>query len=360
MIAHGSSANLAGEIRNMKTLRAVLSSLAFLAFVPSALAQAVPEARIKAILAMTPQQMAETGKWTKTAYDQMLGHINQIQDRATRELVLDFVLRPESTVFKAKATQSFLASPAAGGRGHHFYPGGLPVHVLEWIEVAKAWAKTYERVYGVQKIDIDLVVAALVLHDSAKVWYEWDPKTFKVVRPAWYPASWGGDAGKAKWRWMGEHGAVVYSELYARGAPDKLIVATAATHFDPHWDLDRDGEGLNPALAEAAKIAGKPPIVVQPGKQMLEWWFSTYTDGAWSFSHYIAGFRGIDAVRAVAKDLGYADESYESNKLVGFVLSRVSDFRIYEVYQQSGYSMDAAKALVLAVLRDSSAYEIGK
>jgi hypothetical protein len=333
--------------------------LLYLGLCATAQAQAVPEARIKAILAMTPQQMAETGKWTKSAYDKMLVHVNGIKDKATRDLVLDMVLRPESKVFKAQASQSYLASPAAGGRGHHYYPGGLPVHALEWIEVANAWADIYERVYGVKKLDRDMTIAALVLHDWAKVWYEWDPKTGKVVRPAWYPASSGGDAGKAKWKWMGEHGAVAYAELYARGAAEKLIVATAAAHFDPHWDLDKEGEGLNPALAEAAKIAGKPPIVVTPGKQMMEWWFSTYTDGAWSFSHYIAGFNGVDAVRAVAKDLGYADDSVESNKLVWFVLSRVSDFRIYEVYQDAGFNLDAAKALVLSVLRDSKAYEVG-
>ena len=39
--------------------------------------------------------------------------------------------------------------------------------------------------------------------------------------------------------------------LMVRGAPDAVVVATAASHFDPHWDLDKEGEGLNPALAEA-------------------------------------------------------------------------------------------------------------
>ena len=325
-----------------------------------AFAQAVPEARLKAIYAMSPEEMASTGAWTRSAYDRMLGYINAIKDRSTRELVLEMVLRPESKVFKARATQSFLASPAAGGRGHHYYPGGLPVHVLEWIDVAMAWADTYEKVYKVRKVDRDMIVAALVLHDWAKVWYEWDPKTGKVMKPAWYPQSWGGDKGIAKWKWMGEHGAVAYAELYARGVPEKLIVATAAAHFDPHWDLEKDGEGLNPALAEAAKIAGKPPIVVQRGKQMLEWFFSTYTDGAWSFSHYIAGFTGVDAVAAVAKDLGVAPDSLEAAKLGWFVLSRVSDYRLYEVYQDAGFSMDAAKALVLSVLKDSSAYEVRK
>jgi hypothetical protein len=318
----------------------------------------VPEARLKAILAMSPQQMAETGAWTKSAYDRMLVHINNIKDKEIRELTLDMVLRPESKVFKAKAGQSFLASPAAGGKGHHYYPGGLPVHVLEWLDVAMAWADAYEKIYGVKKVDRDIVVAGLVLHDWAKVWYEWDPKTGKVAKPAWYPQSWGGEQGKAKWKWMGEHGAVAYAELFHRGAPERLIVATAASHFDPHWDLEKEGEGLNPALAEAAKLAGKPPIVVQPRKQMFEWWFSTYTDGAWSFSHYIAGFAAIEAIEAVAKDLGLAPGSLEANKLSWFVLSRISDFRIYEEYQSAGFSLDAAKKLILSVVADSSAYEV--
>ena len=339
-------------------LSLLLLPLLLLAASSAATAQAVPEARLKAIYAMSPEDMAATGAWTRSAYDRLLAHINGIKDKATRDLVLDMVLRPESKVFKARATQSFLASPAAGGKGHHYYPGGLPVHALEWVDVAMAWADAYEKIYKVKKIDRDMVIAALVLHDWAKVWYEWDPRTGKVVKPTWYPQSWGGEQGKAKWKWMGEHGAVVYAELYHRGAPEGLIVATAASHFDPHWDLDKDGEGLNPALAEAAKIAGKPPIVVQPRRQMAEWWFSTYTDGSWSYSHYLAGFTAIEAVEAVAKDLGVAPGSLEANKLAWFVLSRVSDYRIYEVYQQAGFKMDAAKELIVSILKDSAPYEV--
>jgi len=270
------------------------------------------------------------------------------------------VLRPEAKAFNAKATQSFLASPAAGGKGHHYYPGGLPVHALEWIEVALAWADTYERVYKVKKMNRDMIVAALVLHDWAKVWYEWDPKTGNVVKPQWYPQSWGGERGKAKWKWMGEHGAVVYAEMMVRGAPDALVVATAASHFDPHWDLDKEGEGLNPALAEAAKIANKPPIVVTHHKQMAEWWFSTYTDGSWSYSHYIAGHFALGAIEQVATDLGLKAGSLEANKLSWFVLTRVSDFRIYEEYQNANFDMAAAKKLILSVVQDSSAYETAK
>ena len=42
------------------------------------------------------------------------------------------------------------------------------------------------------------------------------------------------------------------------------------------------------------------------------------------------------------------------------MLSRVSDFRIYEVYQQAGFKLDAAKAMVIGILKDSSAYEVKK
>lgn len=342
----------------MRRLLGALCVLCVMVLATPGHAQTIPDARLKSIFAMTPEQMASTGKWTKSAYDRMLAHINGMKDAKLRELVLDMVLRPESKVFNAKATQSFLASPAAGGKGHHYYPGGLPVHVLEWIDVAMAWADAYEKIYGVQKINRDMVIAALVLHDWAKVWYEWDSKTGLVVKPSWYPQSWGGERGKAKWKWMGEHGAVVYAELMKRGAAPEVIVATAASHFDAHWDLDKEGEGLNPALAEAAKIVNMPPIVVQAGKQMAEWWFVSYTDGAWSYSHYIAGHTALNAIDQVAVDLGFKAGSLEANKISWFVLSRVSDFRIYEIYQEANFDMGAAKKFILSVLQDSSAYEV--
>jgi hypothetical protein len=321
-------------------------------------AQSVPETRLKAIFEMTPEQMASTGAWTKSAYDRLLAHINSIKDQKLREFVLEMVQRPESKVFNAKATQSYFASPAAGGKGHHYYPGGLPVHALECIEIALAWADVNDKIHKLKKTDRDIIIAALVLHDWAKVWYEWDPKTGLVVKPQWYPQSWGGERGKAKWKWMGEHGAVVYAELMKRGVSPSLVVATAASHFDPHWDLDKEGEGLNPALAEAAKIVNMPPIVVQPGKQMAEWWLVTYTDSAWSYSHYIAGHTALNIIEQVAVDLGLKAGSLEANKLSWFVLTRISDYRIYEEYQSANFDMAAAKKLVLSVLQDSTAHEV--
>lgn len=325
-----------------------------------ATAQTVSPERLQAIYRMSAEEMASTGMFTRSAYERLLGYLYGMKNTAYRDLVLDMVLNPESKVYGQKANQSFLASPAAAGRGHHSYPGGLPVHVLEWVEVAMGWADAYEKVYKMEPIDRDLVIAALTLHDWGKVWYLFNTTSGKIEKPAWYPVSWGDDKVKAKWKWMGEHGNVVYAELYYRNAPEALIVATAATHFDPHWDLDKDGEGLNPALREAAATAKKPPIVVTKERTMAEWFLSTYTDGAWSFGHYLAPPITYEAVIAVAKDLGLGPDSRETGLLAWFVQTRVSDFRIYQVYQQAGFNKEAPKALVRSIIAGSSAYEVPK
>jgi hypothetical protein len=322
-------------------------------------AQGVSAERLDQIYAMDARKMAATGAWIVAANDDLMAVINGMQNKVFRDLVLDMVTNPRSEVFNATAPKdAYRIAPPTGGPGHHHYPGGLAVHAIENIRIAFGWIDTMEKVQQMQNVDRDLVIASLVLHDWAKVWYEWDEEAGKISKPDWYPESWGGADGKAKWKWMGEHGAVVYAELIARGAPEELIIATAAAHFDPQWDLDKDGEGLNPALAEAAKIAGKPPIVVSPDKRMLEWWLATYSDGSWSMSHYAVGKFAFTVIDAVAVDLGLEAGSPKARKLAMFVLSRVSDFRVYENYQQNGFSMDKVKAFVVSILKDSSAFEV--
>ena len=145
-----------------------------------------------------------------------------------------------------------------------------------------------------------------------------------------------------------------------RGAPAELVIATAAAHFDPFWDVDRvDGkEGLNAALAEAAKLVGMPAIKVDPTRRMAEWWMIVYSDGSWSYSHYIAGQFAHNWARDVAKDLGVDPKSPQANKLANFALSRLSDFKLYSMYQAAGYDASVPKKAILSVLRDSTAQEV--
>ena len=339
--------------------------LLFGSYAPAVSAAEVSKARIDQILAMTPTEMAKTGAWTTAAYDRLMGYINSIEDAELRSFVLDMYTNPRSTVFNGKASPDALrTTPATGGPGgHHHYPGGLAVHLLENIEIAMGWIRQFETVHGIRTTDRDLVIAELALHDWSKVWYAWDESTGKVKKPDWFPKSWGGKDGIAKWGWMGEHGAVVYSEMLKRKAPQKLLFGAASAHFDPQWDVDitdKDGkkQGFNAAMVEAAKYAGTDAPKLNLDQRRVEWFLSNYSDGSWSFSHYVAGKSAHKWIRMVAKDIGIDPESPKAAKLAWFVLSRVSDFKLYSIYQNADFSLDAVKGKILSVLKDSSAYEV--
>ena len=345
----------------LKTFGAIACAVVLLTgAVGTALAGEIPDARLKQIYAMSPEKMARTGAWTRANYDRMMTHIHSIEDLGIRNLVLDFVNSPRSAVFNAVAAKNaFRYAPAAGGPGHHFYPGGLAVHAVENIEISLGWANVAATVHGVNNVNRDIIIASLILHDWAKVWYEWDEKG-AVKRPAWFPDYWGGQEGIAKWKWMGGHGAIVYSELMKRGAPSDLIIGTAAAHFDPHWDVDKakGNEGLNAALAEAAKLAKVPAIKVDTAKRMAEWFMIVYSDGSWSYSHYIAGQFAHNWVREVAKENGIDPKSAEANKLALFVLTRISDFKLYSMYQGGNFDASVPKKAILSILKDSTRYEV--
>ncbi len=349
-------------------IRNIFILTAFLLFgghSPTVVAGEVPQARIDQIMAMTPTQMAKSGAWTTAAYDRLMGYINSIEDAELRNFVHDMYTNPKSTVFNGTASPDALrTAPATGGPGHHHYPGGLAVHLVEVIEIALGWVDTFENVHGIRTTDRDLIIAQLSLHDWSKVWYNWDESIGKVKKPDWFPGSWGGSKdGVAKWGWMGEHGAVVYSEMLKRKAPQKLLFGAASAHFDPHWDVDitdKNGkkQGFNAAMAEAAKYAGTAAPKIDLKQRRVEWFLSTYSDGSWSFSHYVAGKSAHKWIRMVAKDIGIDPESPKAAKLAWFVLSRISDFKLYSIYQNSNFSQDTVKAKILSILMDSSAYEV--
>jgi hypothetical protein len=117
---------------------------------------------------------------------------------------------------------------------------------------------------------------------------------------------------------------------------------------------------MNPALREAAEIAKKPAPVMKPEERMAEWWLVTFTDEAWSFSTMVAARFAFELLEETAKDLGLKPDSREANKLAWFVLSRVGDFKIYEVYQKAGFHREAAKQFVESVLDDPTPYEVPK
>jgi hypothetical protein len=150
----------------------------------SAQTQELTPARLEQINAMSPEKMARTGAWTRANYDKMMGYVYSIEDRGIRSLVLDFVNNPRSTVFDATADKNaYRYAPAAGGPGHHFYPGGLAVHAVENIEISLGWSNVMSSIHGVNNVNRDIIIASLVLHDWAKVWYNWDEKNGRPGSP---------------------------------------------------------------------------------------------------------------------------------------------------------------------------------
>jgi hypothetical protein len=93
-------------------------------------------------------------------------------------------------------------------------------------------------------------------------------------------------------------------------------------------------------------------------KRQAEWFLSAYSDGSWSFSHYVAGQSAHKWIRLVAKDLGIDPESPEASKLAWFVLTRISDFKLYKIYQDADFSEVVVKEKIVSVLMDSSDYEV--
>ena len=149
-------------MRARNTLMA-LGTFALLASagVATATAAEVSDNRLKEIYAMSPEQMAMTGAWTRSNIDRLWAHLNSIKDPKIRALVLDMVNNPKSNVFnKAAQKNAFKVMPAAGGPGHHFYPGGLAVHAVENIEIAFGWADMFARIHGVDNLNRDIVIAA--------------------------------------------------------------------------------------------------------------------------------------------------------------------------------------------------------
>jgi hypothetical protein len=104
----------------------------------------------------------------------------------------------------------------------------------------------------------------------------------------------------------------------------------------------------------------EPVPLVNPEQRLAEWWIVTFTDEAWSFSTMVAAKFAFEVIEGVTKDLGLKSDSREANKVAWFVLSRVGDFKIYEVYQKAGFGREAATQFVRSVLENPSPYEVSK
>jgi putative nucleotidyltransferase with HDIG domain len=163
--------------------------------------------------------------------------INLIKDSDLREKVLEVVENPQIEIGGIVYSGLPLEESPAGLSRHHSYPGGFVEHIIATTEIALRLCDVVKKVYS-GKVNRDLVVAGLVLHDIFKpVTYEMEGKGYSITP-------------------LGElldHLTLITAELVRRGFQLELIHIVCSHHggqAGPMWP--RTVEALICHLADQA------------------------------------------------------------------------------------------------------------
>ena len=105
--------------------------------------------------------------------------ISKIKDKSLRKKVVELVENPSIEIDGGVHTGMPLDAAPAGLSRHHSYSGGLIEHIVGATDIALALCDVVEKVYC-GKVDRDLVLAGMVLHDIFK------PLTYEMVEEGSY------------------------------------------------------------------------------------------------------------------------------------------------------------------------------
>ncbi|HDD46561.1 MAG TPA: HDIG domain-containing protein [Candidatus Aenigmarchaeota archaeon] len=143
---------------------------------------------------------------------ELLELAKHIKNKELREMVENFIKKPELTNKKFKYKASKLELVPASINWHHSEDSGLIEHTKSVTKMCIAVADVIENVYNIY-IDRDSLVAAAILHDMGKLW----------------------EIKRKDNTWVGsnislDHTFLITSELYARNFPESVI-HIIASHF---------------------------------------------------------------------------------------------------------------------------------
>jgi len=141
--------------------------------------------------------------------------IGKIEDESLRDKVAELVENPTVKIGGRVYTGMPLDTAPAGLSRHHSYPGGLLEHVIGATEIALALCDVVEKVYH-GKVDRDLVLAGVVLHD--------------VFKPLTYEMAEDGSYRMTPLAERLDHLTLIVSELVRRGFPLDLAHIVCAHH----------------------------------------------------------------------------------------------------------------------------------
>lgn len=100
-------------------------------------------------------KMGLTEEERENVYNEIIAHLNEIKDEKLKLFVLGYFVDHKDEIKVSPAAKSM----------HHNYIGGLLVHTLECIELAKVVIKQ-----SFQKMNEDNAIAACALHDIGKIY----------------------------------------------------------------------------------------------------------------------------------------------------------------------------------------------
>lgn len=141
--------------------------------------------------------------------------ISKIKDKNLRQIVLEVVANPQTSLQGFGNIGLSLEVSPAGRSQHHSYPGGLIEHIVSTSKIAMTLCDCAEKVYH-GKVNRDFVLAGVLLHDIFK------PLTFVEKENGTYGNSLLGEKL--------DHLTLVICELYRRNVPIDLLHIVAAHH----------------------------------------------------------------------------------------------------------------------------------
>jgi len=164
--------------------------------------------------------------------------VAKIRDKSLREKVTAFIENPTIEIEGEVYSGLPLETSPAGVSHHHSYPGGFVEHVVSTTEIALNLCDVVKRVYD-GKVDRDLVVAGVVLHD--------------IFKPLTYVVRENGTYGLTSLAERLDHLTLIVAELVKRGFPLNLVHIVASHMGWQHSPIGpRTLEALIVHLADVA------------------------------------------------------------------------------------------------------------
>jgi len=140
--------------------------------------------------------------------------VDKIKDESLREKVANLIENPSIEIDGKLYTGMSLETSPAGVSRHHSYLGGFIEHVVATTEIALNLCSVIKRIYH-GKVDTDLVIAGVILHDLFK------PLTYEEKEGAYVSTPLAERI---------DHLTLIVSELVRRGFSLDLIHIVCAHH----------------------------------------------------------------------------------------------------------------------------------